>query len=441
MSIPAPTPMNVEQLAWELDEIRSAVIEHARHAFPTLALEDLEDCYGKGTEAALAGSFACREELAAFMHVAVRHAAIDVKRSARWSRTGPLHDDLAGRLAGGEDPAEVVHGRHHRDLLREFLAELDDQDRWIAFLHLDPDHEWTLRQIARALDLPRPEVDRSLKRLRISLSRFGALSLRPGAMCHRRREDVLEWQATGRMPLALQIHMRHCHTCAGQYRDARTALRSAILPLLPAGALPAAGIGMLSRAYRAAGAHPATGRANDALARVRKLAPVGGGGGAAVAAKFAVTTAAVVGVAALHAVTSTPKPAVRPQHHHAALARVANTTAPVLAPMRSVTTVAHTMATVRAARTALVTSATTSTTASAKVAVAPPPNATSASPASTKATIASAGATASSAAARTGVAPPPVQPASSATGAHSTTNSSGTSTIAGPPAPGGAPPP
>ena len=120
MSVPARAPMSVEQLAWELNEIRGAVIQHARHAFPALAREDLEDCYGKATEEALAGSFACRAELAAFMHVAVRHAAIDIKRSARWSRTAPLQDDVARTLVGGEDPAEVVDSEHHRDLLREF---------------------------------------------------------------------------------------------------------------------------------------------------------------------------------------------------------------------------------------------------------------------------------------------------------------------------------
>ncbi len=167
-------------------------------------------------------------KLTLYMHKAVRHAALDVKRSARWSRTDPLHDSLARTVEGGEDPSQLVLSQHFRELLSEFLAELDDSDRRIAFLHLDPDHEWTPRQIAGALELPRSQVERSLKRLRISLSRFGALSLRPGAMCHRRREDVLEWQATGKMPLALRVHMRHCHTCAALYRDAgpRSAQRS-----------------------------------------------------------------------------------------------------------------------------------------------------------------------------------------------------------------------
>jgi hypothetical protein len=264
-----------------------------------------------------------------------------------------------------------------RALLDEFLAELPEQDRTIAHLRLDPAYECTPRQIARELNLPWQTVRDSTRRTSVNLSRFQALLIRPSALCQRRRPDVLEWQRTGIVPLPLRIHLSHCASCRAQSQTARTAVRHALLPLLPATALPLARAGAFSRLWHAAGARPVTQRVDDAMSRWRKIAPVGGGGGAAIAAKLATAGAiATVGgvTAALHAITTHP-----PAHpHHTAHSAVHHLAIhPLLLTPSSITAASavSTTATRPVVGPATHTTTTTSTTTSTRAAVPPPPNA------------------------------------------------------------------
>ena len=290
----------------------------------------------------------------------------------------------------------------------------------------------------------------SLRRTSVSLSRFQALLTRPGAFCQRRRRDVLEWQRTGVVPLALRIHLSRCATCRAQHHTARTAVRHAILPLLPATALPVARAGALSRMWHVAGAHPVTQRIDDAMSRWRKVAPVGGGGSAAIAARLA-TAGAIATVsgftAALHAITSHPPAHPHVRHvtvHHLAIHRLA------VAPNPSTLARAASTVTSRPVlRPAAYTTTTTSTTTSTRAAAPPPPNANPLPATSgrsrtgqdgVRATVASATATSSSQGSSSDAyAPAPNENKVSSTSSSHATN--GGAASSGPAAPGGPPAP
>ncbi len=316
--------LTVPELADRLDRLRPSVIEAKRREFPRLAVEDLKDAYSQAVEGILRTNptFENDAQIAAYLHQAVTHLAINTIRST--ARHGAPLDAGEIHLA---DPATVepedrALAMHARIVLWEFLAELAERDRTIAFLHLDPAHDYTPRQIARQLQVPYPEVRRSLRRSTIGLSRFAAQIARPGAFCQRRRVDVLRWRETGTLPLPLRIHLSHCHACRAQYAASVREARHAILPLLPAPAVPLGGAGLLTRVWNAAATHPAVQRVDDTVGKWRKVAPVGGGGGAAIVAKLATAGAvATVGAAtaALHAITAQPHPhpmAQRPAHRH-----------------------------------------------------------------------------------------------------------------------------
>jgi RNA polymerase sigma factor (sigma-70 family) len=242
---------------------------------------ELENAYGDITLDALKRSFASVMELARFVHEGLRHDALDIAKSAAFRNTSSLTE----MIASTDSPEHRVLEHEARDLLHEFLAELSEDDRKIAYLHFDPGYDWTPRRIAAALDLPRSEVKRTLDRVGIRLRRFAALTIAPGALCSHRRPELVQWQQTGVMPLSLRLHLRHCHRCRSEQRQAIVAVRSAILPLVPVATMPAAATGALARIYHAAGAHPSVVRSHDVIARVRKAAPVGGGGGAAIAVR------------------------------------------------------------------------------------------------------------------------------------------------------------
>ncbi len=293
-----------EELALELDRMRPLVIAAKLRDFPAIPRAELENAYGDITLDALKRSFASVTELARFVHEGLRHDALDIAKSAAFRNTSSLTE----MIASTDNPEHRVLEHEARELLHEFLAELSEDDRKIAYLHFDPDYDWTPRRIAAALDLPRSEVKRTLDRVGIRLRRFAALTIAPGALCSHRRPEFTQWQQTGVMPLSLRLHLRRCHRCRSEHRQAVVAVRSAILPLVPVATMPAAATGALARIYHAAGAHPSVVRSHDAIARVRKVAPVGGGGGAAIAVKLAATTAVVTAGAALHVVNASSPP-------------------------------------------------------------------------------------------------------------------------------------
>ena len=408
------------------------MITSKRRDFPQLTVEDLQDAYSQVVEEILrAGTqFDTDSHLAAYVRKAVANRALDITRSGAY-QTVPLEPGHDSTDLGDDqvDPDRHVLAGQARVLLREFLVELSDNDRLIGYLLLDPDHEWTPRQIAAHLKLPKEEIEGSIKRTRISFGRFTAQAVRPGAVCNRRRRDVLAWQQTGAIPLTLRIHLTHCHGCRAQHHDARTAVRSAMLPLIPATGVPVAGLGGLSRLYHAAGTHPATARVNESLDRWRKFAPVGGGGGTAIAVKLAATGAVITATAALSVVaTHTATHHQRPHHRVARAAEITTTAATTAAP------VAPTLETLTAPTTVTKsTTSTTPTTTSSTTTVSPPPPNANPAPATNESTAErSAGTTAVSAP------PPNANPAP----ASSTRHTSGTTaTEATLPAPGGAPPP
>jgi DNA-directed RNA polymerase specialized sigma24 family protein len=435
--------LTAPELAETVDRLRPSVLGAKCRRFPKVALEDLEDAYSKAVETILRNrvEFEVEAEVARYLHTAVENLARNIAVSGGQVRTEPLTDKHLELPGDGPEPEEVALSSQGRVVLREFLAEqASDTDRTIAYLALDSGHSWHAHEIARALDLPHKEVASTLKRQRISLSRFAAQLARPGAFCHRRRPDVLEWQRTGAVPLPLRIHMGHCASCRAQYRDAAIAAHQAILPLLPATGVPLAGAGALTHTWHAIAAHHVTQRVDDAMGRWRKVAPVGGGGGGAVViAKLAAAGTVVTVTAALHAIT----PTTPPRHHHPHTVRrhpatiVATTATPPPPAVHFAST--HTTVVTRHVSTPRVTTtATTSTTQ-------PPPSPeaypthTSSRP---RATVASAGGahttTSSSSSSSSQAATYPPAPDQVITRPR-TTDSSGTSL--GPPPPGAPPPP
>ncbi len=294
-----------ERLAVELLRVRARVLAVTQRRFLRIPLADLEDAYSALTEQALARSFADSGELSAWMLEAMRHDATDITRSARVRTSVELDADAEPAISrAGEfaDPEAAAIAGEYKDLLYEFLAELPDTDRLIAYLHLDPC--WAPRQIAKRLGIPLADVVRTTDRVGRRMSRFTALLADPDALCERRRDDVLAFLQTGQASLELRRHLIRCPSCSVEVRRSREQLRAAILPLLPAGAIPAASVGLLARAHAAVATHPASLRANDAASRVRKLIPGGTvGGGAALTVKV-LAASTVIGVgAAIHAAT------------------------------------------------------------------------------------------------------------------------------------------
>jgi RNA polymerase sigma factor (sigma-70 family) len=426
-----------DDVALELDRMRPMVIAAKMRDFPAIPRAELENAYGDITLDALKRSFASATELARFVHEGLRHDALDIAKSAAFRNTSSLTE----MIASTDSPEHRVLEHEARELLHEFLAELSEDDRKIAYLHFDPDYDWTPRRIAAALDLPRSEVKRILDRVGIRLRRFAALTIAPGALCTHRRPELVQWQQTGVMPLSLRLHLRHCHQCRSEQRQAAVAVRSAILPLVPVATMPAAATGALARIYHAVGAHSSVVRSHDVFARVRKVAPVGGGGGAAIAVKLAATTAVVTAGAALHVVNASSPPKhpqrhVRAGHVHRAQTRAAvdtsRTTAtavvvkpkPVKIPVRTTST--HTTATQTVTPT---TTRSQPPPAPDQNKAAPAPIAVSSGAASTRETAHDASSFSS---------PPPPSAGNSATGGNSSVS---LHTKSGPGAPTGPPPP
>jgi len=461
-------PLSREQVAAELDRIRVEVIGAKYHDFcEQVPWADLEDAYGNITADALACSFASFAELGAYVHVALRRDALDIVKSPAFRLGVPLSGEAWKSAAGiDEGPERAAVASEARDRLHEFVAELSEQDRRIALLSLDPAFHWPPRRIAKELRLSHREVAKTLERVWSHMARLTAMELVPGAVCSRRRRDVVRWQQTGQCPRALTLHCYRCASCRAQVRHAREAARSAILPLIPAGGLPLAAPGAIARLYHAAVAHPVTQRINDAHARIRRTLPIGDGGAAAVAVKLAATGAVLTAGVALHAATSGHASAhhgtpvvIRARAHIAAAPPPATTTATTTAPTTTSTATATTTTTATTSTSTSAPAATTTatptpapqapaqapaattttppaTTTTQAAAVPPAPDQNNAAPAPTPAT-----ATTDAANDNAQTSPPPSAPTSSGgtTGGSSADSSSGSQN--GPAAPGGPPPP
>jgi RNA polymerase sigma factor (sigma-70 family) len=429
-----------EEVALELDRMRTMVIAAKLRDFPAIPRAELENAYGDITLDALKRSFATVTELARFVHEGLRHDALDIAKSAAFRNTSTLTE----MIASTDSPEHRVLEHEARELLHEFLAELSEDDRKIAYLHFDPDYDWTPRRIAAALDLPRSEVKRTLDRVGIRLRRFAALTIAPGALCSHRRPELMQWQQTGVMPLSLRLHLRRCHRCRSEQRQAVVAVRSAIVPLVPVATMPAAATGALARIYHATGAHPSVVRSHDVIARVRKAAPVGGGGGAAIAVKLAATTAVVTAGAALHAVSSSSPPKHPQRHVRAAQVHRARTRPTVDVGRTTTATAAAAMVKpkpieIRVRTTSSHTTATQTPSPTTTRSQPPPaPNQTKAAPAPI-AVSSSAGTTSQAARDSSSSSPPP--PSSAGSSAGGGNSHVGSNTESGPAAPSGPPPP
>jgi hypothetical protein len=424
----------------QLDRMRATVIAAKARDFPTIPRAELENAYGDISVDALKRTFGSEMELARFVHEGLRHDALDLAKSAAFRITS----SLSGTIASSDSLDRSVLEHEARELLHEFLAELTEEDRKIAYLHFHPDYDWTPRRIADALSLPRTEVKRTLDRVGIRLRRFAALAIAPGALCSHRRPEVLQWQSTGVMPLSLRLHLRRCRRCRSEQHQAILGMRSAILPLVPIASLPATATGAFARLYHAVAVQPSVVRSNEVVARFRKAAPIGGGGGAALAAKLAATTAVVTAGAALHAVSASPSP-TRPGHRHAPVLRIHARRAHVAA-ATAVTAAAPPAATVAKptplplrARTSTSRLTSTQSSAPAATTTTKPPPAPSQNTAAPAPVAYHATSGISSHAARDASSSSPPAPVSAAAGGNSSNSRSDTQS--GPAPPGGPPPP
>jgi RNA polymerase sigma factor (sigma-70 family) len=272
-----------DAIARMLYEMRERVVTAVARAFPQLPREDLEDAYSRlldETYAQLLEGMARvpseAEKLQAWAERALRNDACDITRSARVRTNRPLgslmgeNEDgdgsdlsdhtpvLADSAAVFETPEDAAAAGELHAILSEFFAELPESDRQIARWHIDPSYDKSPREIARALQLPIAEVRRALVRADYRLARFKVHFVDPRGLCDRRRSDVVSWLESGRqeMSVALRVHLRRCHACRAELRATTERLHSAILPLVPAGALPVAGVGILERTHEAAATHP-----------------------------------------------------------------------------------------------------------------------------------------------------------------------------------------
>lgn len=131
--------------------MRATVIAAKARDFPAIPRAELENAYGDISVDALKRTFGSEMELARFVHEGLRHDALDLAKSAAFRITS----SLSGTIASSDSLDHRVLEHEARELLHEFLAELSEEDRKIAYLHFDPDHDWTPRRIADALCLPR----------------------------------------------------------------------------------------------------------------------------------------------------------------------------------------------------------------------------------------------------------------------------------------------
>ncbi len=371
--------LSADQVAVAVDQLRAQVIAEKRRAFPSLPPTELEDLYSEASIGALRGRFADVPALRAYVRLHVHNRATTLKQSpyhARRLGTGSaVRSVAADRPDGAPGPHERAVQGELIALLYEFLAEQSPVDRNVAWLLANGCRP---AQIARRLGIPRAQATADCKRLRSSLERFVALQTRPAAICARRRVDVLTWQETGRMPLALRWHLRWHHGCGLAVRDAREAVQHALLPLVPAAAaLPR--VGLVQRAWQAIAGHRVTTTVHDALLRVRRLAPAGGGSAAAGAGAIKAVAIIGVGAAAVHAVAAGP--AHHP--HHARPRIVAHATSDVTTtPVSTVPAVSTTPTPLPQPATSTVsTTSTTTTTSSTATAPAAPDSGASTPPA------------------------------------------------------------
>jgi RNA polymerase sigma factor (sigma-70 family) len=330
---PPATVMSGDQLAASLDACRAQITAEARRAFPSLPLQDLEDLYSEATIDALRREFVDADALRAYVRRHLHNRAISLKESPRVARMVDSVPDHHRDL--GVDPYEQALEHESLALLHEFLAEQSERDRNIMWMLASGQRP---AQIARTLGITRADATNDCKRLRSSLERFVALGVRPAAICARRHEDVMAWQQTGRMPLALRWHLRWHHACGLVEVNARQAVQHVLVPLVPA-AEQIRHAGLLERLYHAIAAHRMTSGAHDAVARVRRFVPAGGGGAAAGAGAIKAVAIIGAGAAALHAITSAP-PArhVRPRAPAHVVARAASATTTATPPVPAVTT-------------------------------------------------------------------------------------------------------
>jgi DNA-directed RNA polymerase specialized sigma24 family protein len=324
--------MSRDQVAAALAACRAQILTENRMAFPSLPVQDLEDLYGEATVDALGREFADADALRAYIRGYLHHRALSLKRSPRITRVVGTPTEHHLDLAPG--PYEQALEHESMALLHEFLAEQSEQDRNVLWMLASGQRP---AEIARALGITRAEATNDCKRLRSSLERFVALRVRPAAICARRRDDLVAWQQTGRIPLALRWHLRWHHGCGLVEANARQAVQHVLVPLVPA-AEQLRHAPLLQRLYHAIVTHRVTGGAHDAVTRVRRLAPAGGGGAAAGAGAIKAVAIIGAGAAALHAITAAPSPRhVRPLTRARVVMRAANTATTPSTPLTTVT--------------------------------------------------------------------------------------------------------
>ena len=197
--------LTTPELARQLDRLRPAVIASKRRLFPRLSIEDLEDAYSQVVEEILRRrlTFDTDTQLAAYLHKALTNRARDITRSGAY-RTAPLAltDDSPFAAADRDDPGHHALAGQARERLREFLAEISEQDRTIAYLYLDPGHDWPPRQIAAGVNsrvlcrFPRSRPSSSSPRTR---SRAASTARAPvsAASPHRRSDPARSATAAG----------------------------------------------------------------------------------------------------------------------------------------------------------------------------------------------------------------------------------------------------
>jgi RNA polymerase sigma factor (sigma-70 family) len=321
-------PLQGDRLHRCLIDLQDSTIRKQHLKRPSLSLSEYEDLYARAVLVLLEkhpdATFPAPQAVVSWLDTTISHSAIDILRRRNLGRETNDIVSVTDARGGEEEPSVLQpvdaaptpeqHALLNEDnlTLTEFIASLDPEDRKISLLHLHPGSRMKLKQIARALDLPVPQVNAVLKRVDKRFSRYIALEV--DAVCALRQRDLAAWKRTGEMSAALRWHARRCSTCNAQIAAARSDVYRSLIPLGGAIALSAGGVGYFSRLYHFLGSRPLVIRANEALSRIRRAGPLGAGGsGAILTAKTIVATAVVgtvaaagAGVAAIQSKSNTP---------------------------------------------------------------------------------------------------------------------------------------
>ncbi|HSZ69112.1 MAG TPA: sigma-70 family RNA polymerase sigma factor [Solirubrobacteraceae bacterium] len=286
-----------------------------------LSATQLEDIYHDAALKLYRQRFANERQLRYVLGVSIRRRALNVHRDASTHRE-ILHANAPGiqvleqARAQDENPESRLLASEDRLLVREFLAELSDEE-YAAFCCVLDGHAG-YRLVALRLGRPANEVRRALREAYRKCERFQVLYER-GRLCGYRSQTIKALQE-GRSDSCVLLerataHLDHCSSCRAEHNTNSQRLHATFQRQAAAAILPLPVTGLVGRV--AGLVHGLQARAGARTARqlaVHRLAALYTGEGAATKLARIATVAALAGgtATATHAITN----AISNHHPH-----------------------------------------------------------------------------------------------------------------------------